>query len=301
MENDSDDSQPKEGTEQVQLIARLEWAVAILLSAVALVLFVVRATHAGALWRDEAESVQSAQMPLPESIDAVQCSCFPILIPMALRTWTSALGAGDASLRGVGVAVGISLLAASWLAVRKLTGSAPLLLLAVIGLNANFLIAGMSLRGYGLGSLMMLLAFVSTVRLLLSPTSLMLAAVLVADLACLQCLFFNLALMLSIAAAATCVLLLRRDVRSIWLLTAVVIICVLSYVFYASQFYSSGRIWAKILQVPVSFQLVCQSLFRAWGDISPTISCILLATICVAMIFGVLRLAAFLRDNQSHE
>src|SRR5215469_13676665 len=134
MENDSDHSQPKEGT-QIQLIARLEWAVAILLSAVALVLFVVRATHAGALWRDEAESVQSAQMPLPEMIDAVQYSSFPILFPLAVRTCTSALGAGDASLRGFGVAVGISLLAASWLAVRKLTGSAPLLLLAVIGLN----------------------------------------------------------------------------------------------------------------------------------------------------------------------
>ena len=40
-----------------KFIKHAEWTVAILLSATVLFLLLVRATHAGALWRDECDSV----------------------------------------------------------------------------------------------------------------------------------------------------------------------------------------------------------------------------------------------------
>jgi len=44
-------------------LKRAEWTVAVLLSGMALFLLVTRATHAGALWRDECGTVQLATMP----------------------------------------------------------------------------------------------------------------------------------------------------------------------------------------------------------------------------------------------
>src|SRR2546430_7691624 len=152
------------------LIERMEWITAIAVSAVSLLLFIVRATHAGSLFRDEADAVQSAQLPLSEMFHAVQFSSFPILFPLILRAYTGLFGATDASLRCFGFAVGILLIAVTWLLIRKLIGKAPLFLPVMIGLSTNFLIAGMESRGYGLGSLMILLAFVCNVRLLFNPT-----------------------------------------------------------------------------------------------------------------------------------
>src|SRR5438067_13225924 len=74
MKNDfrSDQESPDQETTRsgkVALLWRVEWIVAIALSAVVLFLLVVRATHAGALWRDEAESAQSARMPIGEMVE----------------------------------------------------------------------------------------------------------------------------------------------------------------------------------------------------------------------------------------
>src|SRR5689334_20976469 len=73
------------GSRSEAWIERSEWAVAIVLSIITLILFVVRASHAGSLWRDEAESVQSAQMSFGQMLDSIQYSSFPILFPFVLR------------------------------------------------------------------------------------------------------------------------------------------------------------------------------------------------------------------------
>ena len=77
---------------KVALLWRVEWIVAIALSAVVLFLLVVRATHAGALWRDEAESAQSARMPIGEMVENIQYTSFPILFPVFVRAYTTVFG-----------------------------------------------------------------------------------------------------------------------------------------------------------------------------------------------------------------
>ncbi len=300
----SDQQSLNQETTKVQaatLTQWVQWIVAIAVSGVALFLFVARATYAGSLWRDEADSVQSAQLPFGEMVHAVQYSSFPILFPLVVRVHTTLFGAGNVSLRCFGVAVGILLLAMTWLPIRRLTGNAPLLLPAMIALNANFLIAGMSLRGYGFGSLLVLLAFVCTVRLLLNPNLQTLVSVFVADLACVHCLFWNVPLILSMTIGAVGVLLIRRELRWVCLLTGVLIICGLSEIFYWWQFRSSLSGWEKIIQVPVSFALVWQYFLVAWGDISPTISIIWLAVIFVALVGALWRLVRVWRKRQERE
>ena len=283
------------------MIERVEWIVAIALSAVVLFLLVVRTTHAGALWRDEAESAQLARMPIGEMVENIQYTSFPILFPVFVRAYTTALGTSDIGLRCFGLAVGIFLLGVAWLHLRRLTGDVPLLLPAMIGLNANFLIAGTSLRGYGLGSVFILLAFVFTVQLLVNPSAPTLAPVFVAYLASMQCLFFNGALVAAIVIAAMAVLLIRGEVKWLWFLMCVAVVCGLSYISYLLQFYFHGSSWAKILQVPVSFGLVWQTFMRAWGEISTGASAIWLGVIFLSLIGAVWRLATAWNNHRAHK
>src|SRR4029077_18313380 len=103
--------------------------------------------------------------------------------PLIVRAHTTLFGASDISLRYFGLAVGIFTLGIAWLPLRRLTGhNIPLLLPAIIGPNLSFLVAATSLSGYVLGSLLVLLAFVSTIKLLLTPSALSLVAVFVAYL-----------------------------------------------------------------------------------------------------------------------
>jgi len=267
--------------------ARAEFIVGVAVTVVALCLFVVRLTHAGPLWRDEAESIQSSQMPLPQMVEAVQFSSFPILFPLVLRAYSLLFGSDDLSLRCFGSIIGVLLLLAAWLPIRRLTGKIPLFLLAITGLNANFLISGMALRGYGAGAVFMLLALACTCRFILNPNSRTLLALLIADLVCSQMLFLNLPIVMAFVAAAGCVLLIRRQAKWIGWLSIVVLIIGLSYAFYVLQFYRSGSVWGEILHVPMSFALIWQAFVGAWGNISALVSNSWLALIGVAM-FGAL-------------
>ena len=282
-------------------IERMEWITAIAVSAVSLLLFIVRATHAGSHFRDEADAVQSAQLPLSEMFHAVQFSSFPILFPLILRAYTGLFGATDASLRCFGFAVGILLIAVTWLLIRKLIGKALLFLPVMIGLSTNFLIAGMESRGYGLGSLMILLAFVCNVRLLFNPTVPTLVSVFVADLASVQCLFWNGPLVLAFTLAAIGVFLLRREVKWIFPLATILLLCGLSQLFYLWLFHSTLVSWEKVVEVPVSFRLVWEVFFVAWGDVSASVSIIWLSVILVAIIVALWRLTTIRNSYRTHQ
>src|SRR5690349_10297719 len=97
------------------LVRTLELLAAILLSAMMIFFLLVRVSHAGALWRDEAATLQLAQMPTIGEITAnFQHEAFPIPFPLLIRGYTAVFGSSDASLRWLGFAVGIGILAAAW-------------------------------------------------------------------------------------------------------------------------------------------------------------------------------------------
>jgi len=272
------------------LIRRLEWIVAIALSTVTLFLLVVRATHAGALWRDEAESAQSAGLPIAEMFKYFRSTSFPILFPLSVRAYATLFGTTDIGLRCFGLAVGVLLLGIAWVPFRRLTGDFPLLLMAIIGLNTNLLVVGTSLRGYGLGSILVVLALAFTIRLLLNPGAPSLAWVFVAYLASAQCLFFNSALLMAIVIAATAVLLIRRNVKTIWFLMGIAIVSGLSYIPYLVSFVGGTGPGGRILN-PILLSLVWQPFKDAWGGISTGVSTVWLSVIFLLLMEGVWGLA----------
>src|SRR4051812_25857053 len=93
---------------KIDILQRLEWATAALLSLMVLVLLVVRATHAGALWRDECDALQLARMPtFRDVVENMKFTSFPILFPACVRAFTTMFGSSDASLRCFGLTIGI--------------------------------------------------------------------------------------------------------------------------------------------------------------------------------------------------
>ncbi|MGD0350234.1 MAG: hypothetical protein ABSB84_07980 [Verrucomicrobiota bacterium] len=143
------------------------WCAAILMTAAAVWLHFYFLFHAGGLWRDEVHVVNLAA---GHSLSDLTKDSFPALMPLLLRGWSAlGLGQGDLSLRLLGMLVGIGILAALW-ATAWTARRPPLLSLALVGLNSLVIFYGDSLRGYGLGSLFILLTMGAAWAFLKKPT-----------------------------------------------------------------------------------------------------------------------------------
>lgn len=281
------------GPEATSWVRRVEWIVAIALSAAVLLLLVVTTTHAGSLWRDEAETAQSARMSVAEMANNIQYTSFPILFPLSVRAYTTFFGDSDTSLRCFGLLVGIGFLVVVWFGLQRLINDVPLLLLAILGLNMGFLINGTSIRGYGLGTVLILLALVLTVRFLLDQNWQTLAWATVVYLASMHCLFFDGLLVAAIIGAAVALLLIRRTPRWCSALMVVGAGCGLIYVPYLVQFFGGKRGSAV---VPLPFEPIWKHFVRAWGENIVAVSEIWIGVVALVFAGALFRLVVVWRQ-----
>src|SRR5438094_7556816 len=154
------------------VVRHLNWIAAALVTLCALYLHVLFFLNAGGLWRDEAQLVHLSLLPsFSEMWQNLPHDSCPILMHLVVRAW-SALGFGntDASLRVLGLYVGLFLLVAFWLASWTMRNGAPLLAVTLAGLNVTIIRAGDSLRGYGLGSALAVLTLAVIWRLARRPS-----------------------------------------------------------------------------------------------------------------------------------
>src|ERR1700688_4736445 len=77
----------------------------------------------------------------------------------ARRARARSRGGGARALRAFGLAVGLGIAGILWLNARTTARTVPLLSLALLGLDVPFLVFGESLRGYGMGSALILLTY----------------------------------------------------------------------------------------------------------------------------------------------
>ena len=231
-----------------KILKTAEWIVAILLSALVLFLLFVRATHAGGLWRDECDSLELARLPsFGDILQNLKFTSFPILFPTTVRVFTTLFGTSDTSLRCFGFLVGAALLAVAWFNAWTSDRDVPLLLPALVGLSVTFLTVGSWIRGYGLGSVLVTLAFGLTVIFVARPTLLRLMAMFVCYIASMQTLYFPAALVPSLLLAAFAICLLRRQFRLALTLCVIAAICALSYVPKILTYFEI-RNWVQALQ-----------------------------------------------------
>ncbi|PYK59274.1 MAG: hypothetical protein DME43_09320 [Verrucomicrobia bacterium] len=241
---------------QSNLLAKAEWLLGLLLTAIVVSLLVARTFHAGALWRDECAVVQLAQMPTVGDIaHNFQHEAFPPLFPLIVRGYITVFGSTDAALRFFGFCVGCLVVGAFWISARLFGNNLPLLGLALLSLNTTFFVWGTTIRGYGLGSAMIVLVFGYVGSLLLRTRRRHIIAAALVCIFAVQILLYNSVLLVAIGAAVLCILLVERRSRQAIVVAA---ICTLALVFLLpyTPAYLRARDWNILVRGwPTSYSL----------------------------------------------
>jgi hypothetical protein len=267
------------------LVRRAEWIVAIVLSLVVLSLLIIRATHGGALWRDEAGAIQLVRMStIAEFREQLRFESFPVLFYAILRGVTDLFGTSDATLRIFGAVAGAMLLGAAWRNAR-IFGSAPLIFLALIGLNTTFLLWGTSFRSYGIACSAMVFAVGAAVNAVLRPGTKSLVLFGVSWFVAAQLLYFNFLVLGAVGVGMVAVFLARRKIKFALIIVAIAIGIAASYVPY---FLMNSRLdWRVITNAFITVGIAWQRFEAACGEpksISPFIwSTLILATVTMAV------------------
>jgi hypothetical protein len=298
----SDEAQPVEPrpapTRKIDILTWVELVTAILLSALVLFFLVIRATNAGALWRDEAATLQLAQMPaISEIFSNFQHEAFPPPFPLLIRAYTTLFGASDTSLRWFGFAVGVLLLSAAWLNSRKLGDRGPLLFPALFGLNATFLTWGTSLRGYGIGCVFLILTIGITAKGIRQPTKANAIAATISSIGAVQLMINAVPLVAAIAAAAVLVFALQRQFRQAMIVCVCTAICALSFIPYAHSYLNAD--WNIVLKYPTDFASLWEKFQLALAEHGAWI--LWCACVSLAIAASIKRLWILRREKSSPE
>ena len=229
--------------QECDLLTKAEWLLGFFLTAVIFSLLLVRAFHANALWRDECAVVQLAGMPaLTDLLRNFQHEAFPPLFPFIVRIYTILFGSSDAVLRILGFCVGSFLVGAFWINSRLFRGGVPLVGLGLLSLNTTFFVWGTTIRGYGLGSALIVLMFGCVGRLLLGPTPGRGATATLVSLFGVQILLYNSILFIAIVASAAIVFLFRRRFKDFLVVSAICLPVLGSLLAYVPA-YARARDW----------------------------------------------------------
>ena len=229
--------------------------------------------HVGGLWRDEANSVQLATLPTWSELWLfLDYDSFPILFFALLRTWSGLFGASnDIALRALGCITGLAIIGSLLLNARAFGIRWPLLSLALIGLNPMIIRYGDSTRAYGLGILLILLTFRSFWRLVDKPSppnrARVVAATILAVLS-VQCLYYNSALLLAIAAGALTVALRQRAWRTAGIILGIGILAAGSLLVYLPMVLRM-REWTFMVSYPGTFSWLWKRAGEVIGSPDP--------------------------------
>jgi hypothetical protein len=253
-------------------LIRLEWLAVILVALCAIALHVHFITSVGGLWRDETNSVNLATLPsFPQIWSLLEYDSFPIVFVTVLRVWTAVFGSGnDAALRTLGLFIGLGVLGVLFRNARSLGARAPVLSLALIGLNPMVIRYGDSVRGYGLGILLILLTLGSFGRLVSLPSPplgrILMATVLA--LLSVHCLFYNSVLLLAIAAGALAVTIRARAWRTAAIVLGIGAISGSSLLVYAPMM-TRKQDWTFMVSYPADLAWLWKRTCEVIGSPDP--------------------------------
>jgi predicted membrane-bound mannosyltransferase len=193
---------------------RIARILAVVGTVVAIYLHILFGMNAGALWRDEVNSLEVATMrTFAEMWANLSFDSFPALFFVILRLFAGVpASVSDGSLRIFGAAIGLLILVAVWLNARWLRLGFPLITLALIGFNPMVIRYGDSIRAYGLGILFALLTIGAIWRLIESFTLRHAVIAVVIAVLSVQSLYYNAVLLFALCLAAATVTLRRRQI-----------------------------------------------------------------------------------------
>lgn len=236
---------------KARVMRSAEWGLALLLLVVLLLLHLQYWRQAGALWRDEVNSVEIATQSSFSAIgEALRYDSFPILMSVFLRGWSRLVGkTNDLGLRVFGLLVGMSVLAALWLNARWFRADPPLEAWILLGLSPWTLRVGDSIRPHGIAMLFVVLTFGLVFRALERFTwRRFLAATLCCTLT-VHCLYQLLGFVGAVGVAAAVVSARRREWKRGLAFLGLVLVAALSLVPYVGIIRVAME-WAVVFQAP---------------------------------------------------
>lgn len=236
--------------------------VAVALTLLSCYLHLQNFTHAGALWRDEVNTVELASEPtLSSTYASLQFDSFPLLWFIVLRNFMRVAGSGDFALRALGLSAGLLTLAAIWVNGRLFRHRAPVLALFLIGVNGAVIRYGDSLRGYGLGILTGTLMFGALWNLTRRMSWLTVTLATFSALIAVHSLFYNAVLLLAVCMGGVAVTLRRRSVPGIAAFLGIGLLCALSLAIYIPTFRAASD-WNDL----VRYDIAVSWFWSKWGD-----------------------------------
>jgi hypothetical protein len=218
-----------------KVLSTIEICLAIALSAAWIAFDIRFFLHAGALWRDEVNSVNLSNSPTIANIwQNLQDDSFPMLWFLVLRFWIHVgIGTTDRGLRVLGLLVGLGILTVLWINARKFRFRPPIIALALLGFSSAFICYGGSIRAYGLGPLLELLTFGLMWDVATRPTPLRVIGALLIALAAVHMLYYNCVILAAICCGAVAVTAFHRQWVRAGIVLAIGVICAASMMIYA--------------------------------------------------------------------
>jgi hypothetical protein len=186
---------------------RVAVVVGVVLTAALVALHLEFRRHAGPLWRDEVNGVNLIGMPsFGDVLANVHLDSFPYVWASVLRLWAVSAGDDDATLRLLGLVVGLATLGSIWWTGRRLGLDAPLVTLVLVGMNPSIVVYGDSVRGYGAGAMTVCWALGALWAFVQRPRRTTFALALVAAIVSVQTYFPNGVLLgaIGLGSAAVC-------------------------------------------------------------------------------------------------
>jgi hypothetical protein len=227
----------------------------------------IRLADAGPLWRDECALVQLAQLPnVSDILREFPHEAFPPPFPILIRLWIQLFGDNDIAFRIYGFLVAVALVLTLWVVFRSLKAGVPLLSLGCILLSAGFLLWGTSVRGYGVGAVLIVLTFGLTGGALAEPGVRRFVSAFAASLLSVQILLQNIVLLLAIGLAGIIACLSLRNARLALGVAGAMAISLASFLPYVGS-YLGAKEWSLVVQSPKAARSISYQLGEFLGNI----------------------------------
>lgn len=248
-------------------LRRVEFAAAAFLTAEAILLRVVAATSAGPLWRDEANTIGLVTLPTIRDVWAhIHFDSFPMLWLLVVRQLSEQAGPmNNAAFRVFGLIVGILTVAVLWFYARTFRYSVPLASLALLGLAPSVIVWGDSLRGYGLGILVILLCGLVLWRFVVAPTAGGFVIAAVIGILSVHLLYYNAVLLFAFCCGAATVAATKRSWKTFIYIGLIGVIAAFSLVPYTTAIRAAGD-WNIMFRVPE------YTVQRFWSNLNFTLA-----------------------------
>ncbi len=244
--------------------------------------------HAGGLWRDEAEQIRTALLPLWADVrQSARFGPSPLLPPLFFRLWAGTFGSSDRSLRAAGLLIGLStlLLVATSLASVN-AGGAPVAT-ALFVFSPFVVPEADALKAYGLGMAFTVGAFFAIWKLTNRPSlgSFLIAAGL--SLASVKSMYSNALFLASMLLAAAGVAARHGRRRHLYPLAGVGLLAAAALTPYIHAVRSYGE-WRSSLLQPFGFRVLWGVLSHAFS-FGPAASWMLWPLLSAALLYGAFR------------